>query len=183
MTPPDAQTGNHSRQRYRGIGQQMQIGAALVQVGFLAPQEQRRGPQIHQDAEARHGNDQSAGDLRWILEASDGLPEQGAAETDQKHRVEQGRQLGGAAPAEGMAFGRCLAGHPGRAPGQGQTGGIAEVVQGIRNQCQRIEGQTEPGLDGGIRQIDPHRPCEHMVMAGMAMVMGTVRVRVHAFSG
>ncbi len=93
----------HRRQRYRGIGHQVQEGAAAVEVVRVAVAHQPRRAQVDRDADAAATITRQGGDLRRRAEAADRLPAQCAGKAHQQQRIGQRRQQRGAAPAVGVA--------------------------------------------------------------------------------
>ena len=110
--------------------------------------------QVDRDAKQRHQDHRPRRDFGRCVEAPDRFPGKGAREGDQQHRVGEGGEQGGAAPAVGVAIGRHPAGQHRGAPGQPEAQHVAEVVQRVRQQCQRVGGKAVPRLDDGERQVD-----------------------------
>ena len=185
VQPQHAQAGQHRRQRHRGVRDQVQEGAApvhvlAVTVAVAIAHEPGRA-QIHGDADGGDDDDRQRRDLRRVGEAAHRFPAQRAAEPDQQQRIAQRREQGGAAPAVGVAAGGRALGHDRRAPGQRQAQHIAEVVQRIGQQRQRIGIEAVTGFQRGVGEIDQRRDGERAGAGGEAVavtVMATVRRRV-----
>ena len=91
---------------------------------------------------------------------------------DQQQCIGQRRQQGGAAPAIGVAFGRRALCNDCCAPRQAQAQHVAEVVQRVRKQCQRIGGEAITRFKRGVAQVDQGHPCKG---AGGLVPVGVAR--------
>ncbi len=149
-----AEAGNHRRQRNRRVCDQMQEGAALVQVVGVPVLNQPSGPQVDGDADRGHHDHRGGGNLRRGTEAADRFPAQGAGEHHQQDRVGQRRQQGGTSPAVGVAAGGRAARQRRGRPGQAQAEHVAQVVQGVRQQRQRVGVEAVTCFKRGVGQVD-----------------------------
>lgn len=117
-------------------------------------------------------------DRRGIRQAIDRLDDDATDRHQQQAGVEQGCQDRGAAIAVGVPLRRLLLRKPRRAPREEQRDHVGEIVQGIRNQRQRIGGVAEDQFrddERGIeRSADGERAAEivrRVTVAGMTMGM------------
>src|SRR6266496_1932673 len=103
--------------------------------------------------------------------------------------VEQGRQDRSAAIAVGMPMRRLLLRQPRRAPCQQQCDHVGKIVNGVRNQRQRIgsvaedqlgnhEGRVERGADGERPAEIVRRVAVAGVTMGMIIPVGMIVMRV-----
>ena len=113
---------------------------------------------------------------RGRVQAVDRLDHDAADRDQQQPGIEQRRQDRGAAIAVGVALGRLPLRQPRRAPGQQQRHHVGEIVNGVRDQRQRVGGIAEDQLgddEGGIeRGADRKGRAEtirRMAVPGMAV--------------
>src|SRR5207302_3033393 len=92
-------------------------------------------------------------DRRGAVEPVDRLDDNAADRNQQQAGVEQGRQDRGPAIAVGVPLRRLLLRQPRRAPRQQQRDHVGEIVNGIRNQRQRIGGVAEDQLGDDERGV------------------------------
>ena len=114
-------------------------GAAIEIMGMAcvpAMAEQARRSQIHHDACRRGPCHRSAHQRLRVVQPLDGFHYHHRGGHRHQHAIAQGRQLGAAPEAVGEAFIRRAGTEAFRAPAQGQPRHIAQVVQGIADQCQ-----------------------------------------------
>ena len=130
--PPHAGAGQHRRQRYTGVGEQVQIGAAAVEVAVAAFAQQPCAAEIDRDAQRCHQHHRQRRNFRRGAETAEGFPSQGAGESHQQQGIGQRRQQRRASPAVGVAVGRLAFGDDRRAPCHCQPQHVAQVVQGVR---------------------------------------------------
>ena len=174
----DDQGRDHHAERDAGIGRHVQIGAADIEVAVAAAHEQQRRAAIDDDAERCDRHDGPAGDRRRLLQAVDRLDDDAADRDQQQPGIEQRRQDRGPPVAIGVPLRRLLLRQPRRAPCQQQRDHVGEIVNGVRNQRQRVGGIAEDQFgddEAGIeRGADGKRPAEtvrRMAVAGMIMGM------------
>ena len=172
------QRRDHHAERNARIRRHVQIGAANIEVAVAAAHEQQRGAAVDDDAERRDQNDGPARDRRRLSQAIDRLDDDAADRDQQQPGIEQRRQDRGPAIAVGMPLRRLLLRKPRRAPCQQQRDHVGEIVNGVRNQRQRIGGVAEDQLGNDERGIergaDGERPAEivrRMAVAGVTMGM------------
>lgn len=188
IEPGPAQRGHShprqdSSQRDRGVGHQVQEGPALVEVVRMPVPHQPGGPQVDQDAQRGHHDDGRGGDVRGRSEPAEGFPAQRAREHHQQYRIGERGQQGGAAPAVGMPAARGTTGDRRGAPRQRQPQHVAQVVQGIRQQGQRIGVEAITRFERGIGQVDQGDRGERTRCRCMRMRMRRVAVSVSMSHG
>ena len=170
---------DHHAERDARVRRHVQIGAANIEVAVAAAHEQQRGDAVDGDAERRDQNDGPAPrPAQAPPEPIDRLDDDAADRDQQQPGVEQRRQDRGPAIAVGVPLRRLLLRQPRRAPRQQQRDHVGEIVNGVRNQGQRVGGIAEDQLGNDERGIergaDGERPAEivrRVAVAGVTMGM------------
>ncbi len=172
------QRRNHHAERNARVRRHVQIGAANIEVAVAAAHEQQRGAAVDGDAKRRDQNDGQPRDRRRLRQAIDRLDDDAADRDQQQPGIEQRRQDRSPAIAVGVPLRRLLLRKPRRAPRQQQRNHVGEIVNGVRNQRQRVGGVAEDQFRNDERGIergaDGERPAEtirRVAVAGVTMGM------------
>ncbi len=118
------------------------------------PRTSHAAPRLTTIPMHRHRHHRQGGDFRRSGEAAHRLPRQCAGEGHQQQRIGQRREQRRASPAIRVAIGRCAAGEDRCTPGQPQAEHVAEVVQRVRKQRQRVGREAVAGFQRGVGEVD-----------------------------
>ncbi len=164
--------------RGRDVREDVEVRRAHGERGMRVAQ-QEDGHAVADQANRRHGEDQTALDLGRLAEPTDALDEHDRGDDQQQHRVENGRKYFQPEKAESPAIGDRTRPQPQRHEGDAERDHVDEYVEGLGEQGQAAREDGRGRLDNedgnGERQRDEQtRALPGSVMHG---VNGTIHVR------
>ena len=106
-----------------------------------------------------------------MLQTHHGLPGN-HSDADEKHDgVGQRRHDRGTTETVGPLLRRTSSRQPSRYPSQHETGNVGEVVPGVGQQGERVDGKAIESLDADERQVECDADRESAVIVGRRVVM------------
>ena len=149
----DQDRGHDDGDRPEGVGHDLEVGRAHVEVVVLAP---ARGQDRHADDVAEQAHDaedqhRAAGHLRRLVETAHSLDQHEAADGQQQGRLCGCAEHLGAAQAPGVGVARRSSDDRGDDQGHGQPGDVGEHVGGVGQQREAARHDGAHDLD------DQHR--------------------------
>jgi hypothetical protein len=145
--------GDHAK-RHAGVGRHVQIGAADIEIAVAAAHEHQRGATIDENTKRRNPDHGRTRHHRRLAQTIDRFDRDAADRDQQQTGIEQRGQDRRAPIAIGMRLRRPPARQPGRAPCEQQRDHVGQIVDGVRDQRQRIGGVAKGQFGKHERRIE-----------------------------